>query len=131
MQAVAPLALLALVLGTGPCDISSPTPAQDAGQGDAENACDQLAARYVATAAQLNYCTDAVDCFAYEADCAIETHAGAPTCYLILNQQVDRTQFADMSLAWQRLNCPADTACGSCTTAPALDCQGGTCVVVQ
>jgi hypothetical protein len=131
----AALGLLAVVLATGPCMDASP-PERDAGadapaaHADGGDACDQLAARYLTTAAQLGSCTDAVDCWAYQADCAIGTHAGAPACYLILNQQADRTQFADMSLAWQHLGCPADSDCGSCTTAPALDCEGGTCVAL-
>jgi hypothetical protein len=138
MQAVAPLALFALVLGTGPCDIStSPTPAEDAGTdapaqpADAGDPCDTLAARYVQTAIDLNYCSVAGDCWAYAADCAITTHAGAPSCYLVLNQGADRTQFADMSLAWQQLRCPTDDECGTCGAAPALDCLSGVCVIVQ
>ena len=136
MQA-APLALLAVVLATGPCmEVSSPTP-QDAGgdtapeQADGGDPCDRLVARYVQTAMDLGYCSVAADCWAYAADCAITTHAGAPSCFLVLNQQADRTQFADMSLAWQQLQCPTDEACGTCGAAPALDCQGGQCVIVQ
>jgi hypothetical protein len=126
----AALGLLAVLLAVGAC--SDDAPAQsDAGQSDAAGACDQLAARYVGTAADLGYCSVAADCWAYAADCAITTHAGAPTCTLLLNQEADKTQFADMSLAWQTLGCPTTAACDGCNPVPTLDCRGGACVAVQ
>ena len=129
MTRLLPTALLAVLLA-GSCSEDSPAPS-DAGQADAATACDQLAARYVQTAADLGYCAVAGDCWAYAADCAITTHAGAPACALLLNQAADKTQFADMSLAWKTLGCPTEDACGTCNPAPALDCQGGQCVLVQ
>jgi hypothetical protein len=117
-------------VATGACSDGA-SPAPDAGEPDGGSACDQLAARYVRTAADLGYCTVAADCWAYAADCAITTHAGAPACSLVLNQEADKTQFADMSLAWKTLACPTAEACGTCDLAPALDCQGGKCVLVQ
>ncbi len=124
----AALGLLAL-LAAGACSDGSPAPA-DAGQSDVASSCDELAARYVDTAADLGYCTAAADCWAYAADCAITTHAGAPACSLLLNQEADKTQFADMSLLWQTLGCPTAEACGDCNLAPTLDCQAGHCVAL-
>ncbi len=130
MRLLAVVGLLALALAAGSCSDDAPAPS-DAGQADAAGACDDLAARYLRTAADLGYCSTASDCWAYEADCAITTHAGAPTCTLLLNQEADKTQFADMSLLWQSLACPTEEACGTCNPAPTLDCQGGQCVIVQ
>jgi hypothetical protein len=129
------IGLLAVVLGTGPCSSGGTAPAADAGSpgdaftvhGDAGALCDQLAARYVTTAGPLNYCSADADCWAYPADCAINAYAGEPGCYVLLNVHSDRTQFADMALAWQSLGCPAEPTCDACPAVPTLACVDGTC----
>ncbi len=124
------------MLVIGSCS-GAPLPAPDGGgdaavdRGDGGDTCAALASRYVTTAAGLRSCSVAADCWSYAADCAIETYAGTPTCYLILNLYSDRTQFADMSLEWRQLGCPMESACGSCVDTPVLDCQDGSCVATQ
>ena len=124
------IGLLAVILAADTCEIETVTP-QDAGEPDAGDTCDQIATRYLNTAADLGYCSVASDCWAYAADCAITTHGGAPACQLLLNQEADQTQLADMSVLWKTFGCPTVEACGTCTPAPVLDCQGGACVALE